>query len=168
MTVKGKLTGTDAPGDGQPDGQQPDQLRGRIQASRPGDLTSWTIAGDTSAVNASKETGNIHSGVWALHYWLDKPFAFTASQTFTGLTSGTYRLDAWSQGGGGEKTMQLYVTCGDATQTVDVVNKGWQQYTQPTIDGIVVTGGTCTVGLKVDAPAGVWGFLDDFEFVRVK
>lgn len=167
VAVKGKLTGTTL--------QATASLTVSSQINyvanpglETGDLTSWTIAGDTSAVNASKETGNIHSGVWALHYWLDKPFAFTASQTFTGLTSGTYRFDAWSQGGGGEKTMQLSVTCGDANQTVDIVNKGWQQYTQPTIDGIVVTGGTCTVGLKLDGPAGVWGFLDDFEFVRVK
>jgi arabinogalactan endo-1,4-beta-galactosidase len=133
-----------------------------------GSLTPWTVAGDTGAVNASNETGNIHAGTFALHYWQDKPFAATVSQTVGGLAAGTYRLSGWFQGGGGEKTLQLAVTCGATTLTADVVNTGWQKWTQPVIDNIAVTGKTCTVSVKVDAGAGVWGFADDFEFVKTK
>ena len=54
-----------------------------------GVVAPWSVAGDTAAINVSNETGNTHSGTWALHYWLDKPFAGTVSQTVTGLDSGT-------------------------------------------------------------------------------
>jgi arabinogalactan endo-1,4-beta-galactosidase len=132
-----------------------------------GSLAPWTTSGDAAA-DVSKETGNTHSGTYAGHYWLDKPFAFTLSQTISGLDSGTYVLSAWMQGGGGEKTLQLFATCGADTLTVDVVNTGWQQWTQPTIANIQVTGGTCTIGVKVAADAGVWGFIDDVELTKAK
>ena len=48
------------------------------------------------------------------------------------------------------------------------MNTGWQKWTQPTIDKIAVPGGTCTIGVKVEAGAGIWGFVDDFEFVKAK
>jgi arabinogalactan endo-1,4-beta-galactosidase len=133
-----------------------------------GALPRWTVTGDTGAVDVSREASNVHSGTYAAHYWLDKPFAFTLSQDVTGLQPGTYRLSAWIQGGGGETTLQLFVTCGGATRTVDAVNKGWQAWTQPAIEQIEVTGGICTVGLKVEAPAGSWAFLDDVELVKAK
>jgi arabinogalactan endo-1,4-beta-galactosidase len=129
-------------------------------------LAPWTVAGNTTAINASNEPNNPHSGTWALHYWLDKPFAGTVSQTVTGLDSGTYSLSAWFQGVGDEKALQLFVTCGGTTLTKDVVNSGWQKWTQPTIDKIVVADGTCSIGVKVEAGAGIWGFVDDFELVK--
>lgn len=133
-----------------------------------GALSPWKVAGDTAAVNASNEVGNPHSGTFALHYWLDKPFAATVTQTITGLDAGTYALSAWFQGLGGEKPLQLFVTCDGKTSTVDVTNTGWQKWTQPTIDKIQVTGGTCTIGVKINADAGIWGFVDDFELVKSK
>jgi arabinogalactan endo-1,4-beta-galactosidase len=126
----------------------------------------WTVTGDTSAVNVSNETGNPHSGTFALHYWLDKPFAATVSQTVVGLPAGTYSLSAWFQGVGGEKVLQLYVTCGGVTKFLAVVNSGWQQWSTPRIDGIAVSGGTCTIGVKIDADTGIWGFVDDIKLVR--
>jgi arabinogalactan endo-1,4-beta-galactosidase len=131
-----------------------------------GTLAPWSVEGDSSAVNVSNEIGNRHAGAWALHYWLDKPFAATASQVISGLPAGTYSLSAWFQGVGGEKTLQLFVTCGGDTKSVAVVNTGWQKWTQPAIDNIAVTGGTCTIGMKVDAGSGTWGFIDDFKLVK--
>jgi arabinogalactan endo-1,4-beta-galactosidase len=133
-----------------------------------GALGPWTVDGDTGAVDVSKEAANVHAGTYAAHYWLDKPFAFTLSQNISGLSSGTYRLSAWIQGGGGEKTLQLFVTCGGETLTVDVVNTGWQNWTQPAIDKIAVSGGTCTVGLKAASDGGSWAFLDDIELSKVE
>jgi arabinogalactan endo-1,4-beta-galactosidase len=132
-----------------------------------GTLTPWTVSGDAAA-DVSKETGNTHAGTYAGHYWLDKPFAFTLSQTISRLDSGTYVLSAWMQGGGGEKTLQMFATCGGETLAVDVKNTGWQQWTQPTIDKIQVTGGTWTIGFRVAADAGVWGFIDEIELTRAK
>jgi arabinogalactan endo-1,4-beta-galactosidase len=133
-----------------------------------GALAPWTVTGDAAALDVSKEAANVHAGTYAAHYWLDKPFAFTVSQTVGELAKGTYRLSGWIQGGGGEKTLQLFVTCGGATRTVDAVNTGWQKWTQPAIDKIAVSGGTCTVGLKVAADGGTWAFFDDIELSKVE
>jgi arabinogalactan endo-1,4-beta-galactosidase len=131
-----------------------------------GTLDPWKVT--DPAANVSKETGNIHTGTYAGHYWLDKPFSFTLSQDIGSLDSGTYTLSAWVQGGGGEKTLQLFATCGGVTVTADAVNTGWQQWTQPTISKFPVTGGKCTIGVKVDAPLNTWGFIDDFELTKAK
>jgi arabinogalactan endo-1,4-beta-galactosidase len=134
-----------------------------------GDLTSWTVTGDAKAVDVRQESQNVHSGSSALHYWLDTPFSFTVTQTITGLENGTYSLSAWIQGGGGETTLQLFATdYGGATLTADAVTTAWQEWKTPVIEKIVVTNGTCTIGLKVAALGGTWAFLDDVELTKVE
>ena len=134
-----------------------------------GDLISWTVTGDANAVDVRQESQNVHSGSYALHYWLDTPFSFTVTQTITGLENGTYSLSAWIQGGGGETTLQLFASdYGGAAQTADAITTGWQEWKTPTIDKIVVTNGTCTISLKVAAPGGNWAFLDDIELTKVE
>jgi hypothetical protein len=134
-----------------------------------GDLTSWTVTGDANVVDVRQEPQNVHGGSYALHYWLDTPFTFTVSQTITGLENGTYALSAWIQGGGGETTLQLFASGygGDAL-SVDSIATGWQEWKNPTIEKIVVTNGTCTIGLKVAAPGGTWAFVDDVALTRVE
>jgi arabinogalactan endo-1,4-beta-galactosidase len=133
-----------------------------------GALSPWMVEGDAVAVNASDEVGNPHSGKFAFHYWLDQPFAATITQDLTGLDDGTYTLSAWFQGMGGEKPLQLLATCDGKTYAMDVKNTGWQKWSQPTVDKIQVSGGTCSIGVKINADAGIWGFVDDFEFVKSK
>ncbi len=132
-----------------------------------GDFTSWTIEGSKNAVDISNEAANIHAGEHALHYWLDVPFAFTATQTITGLENGAYTLSAWIQGGGGEGTLQLFASdCGGEPLTMDISNTGWQQWQNPTIPNIPVTKGECTIGLKVASSGGSWAFFDEVGLVR--
>jgi arabinogalactan endo-1,4-beta-galactosidase len=131
-------------------------------------LTPWTVDGDAAATDISKEASNIHTGTYALHYWLDAPFAFTLSQTVTDLPDGTYTLSAFIQGGGGENTLQLFVSdYGGDPLTADAVNTGWLAWNTPTISTFKVTAGKATIGLKVDSPAGSWAFLDDVSLVKV-
>jgi arabinogalactan endo-1,4-beta-galactosidase len=130
-----------------------------------GDLTGWTVEGDVEAVNVSNEAQNIHDDVYALHYWLGKPFHFTVFQTITGLIDGNYAFSLWIQGGGGEKVLQIFAKdCGGETKTLDIVNTGWQKWTNPTIKGIQVAGGKCTLGLTLDSDAGSWAFVDGVVF----
>ena len=133
-----------------------------------GDLIPWTIDGDLDAVDISKEASNIHAGTYGLHYWMGEPFAFTLSQTVTDLPNGTYTLSAWIQGGGGEKTLQLFVNdYGGEPLAVDTVNTGWVVWNTPTIPKFKITDGKCTIGLKVVSTGGSWAFLDDVSLVKV-
>ncbi len=130
-----------------------------------GDLTGWTVDGNTEAVNISNEGSNVYQDVYAMHYWLGKPFHFTLSQTITGLVDGNYSLSLWIQGGGGEKVLQLFTKdCGGEAKTLDIVNTGWQNWTNPTIKGIQVTGEKCMIGLTLDSDAGSWAFVDEVVF----
>lgn len=131
-----------------------------------GTLQGWTITGDTAAVSNERNTGNAHSGNRSLHYWMGRSFKFQAFRKFTGLKPGSYVFRAWSAGGGGENTLELFVQgCGDGTvQRTAITNTGWQQWKQYAIKGIQVTQGECTVGVNADAPVGKWGNVDDVEF----
>jgi arabinogalactan endo-1,4-beta-galactosidase len=133
-----------------------------------GKLTDWTVDGDPAA-DVSKEASNLHAGTFALHYWMEGPFAFTLSQTVTDLPDGTYTLSAWIQGGGGENTLQLFVSdYGGDPLTADIANTGWLVWNTPTIPTFTVTGGKVTIGLKVASPGGSWAFLDDVSLVKVE
>jgi arabinogalactan endo-1,4-beta-galactosidase len=127
-----------------------------------GDFTSWTIEGSNQAVDISNEAQNVHTGTYALHYWLDGPFEFIVSQTITGLENGSYTLSAWIQGGGGEVTLKLFASgYGGDPLTVDINNTGWQEWQNPAIENIIVTNGECTIGLKVVSNGGSWAFFDE-------
>ncbi|MBI1278350.1 MAG: arabinogalactan endo-1,4-beta-galactosidase [Anaerolineaceae bacterium] len=133
-----------------------------------GTFAPWIVDGDSDAADISKEASNLHSGTYALHYWKGEPFAFTLSQTVMDLPDGKYSLSAWIQGGGGEKTLQLSASdCGGETQTVNIVNTGWLAWNTPTISNLAVSGGKCTINLKVVSDAGSWAFLDDVSLVKV-
>jgi arabinogalactan endo-1,4-beta-galactosidase len=134
-----------------------------------GELMPWTIEGDADAVDVSKEASNIHAGTYGLHYWKGERFDFSVSQTITDLPDGTYSLSAWIQGGGGEKSLQLFVSdYGGDPLTVKIVNTGWLVWNTPTIPKIKVTGGKCIIGLKVISDGGSWAFLDDVSLVKVE
>jgi arabinogalactan endo-1,4-beta-galactosidase len=134
-----------------------------------GDLASWVLEGSKDAVNVSNEAQNVHTGTYALHYWLNDPFTFSLTQKVTGLKNGTYTLSIWVQGGGGENSIQLSASgYGGDMLTVNINNTGWQQWQNPAIQNILVTTGECTISLKVDAKAGNWAFLDDVSLTQNK
>ncbi|HEX2905764.1 MAG TPA: glycosyl hydrolase 53 family protein, partial [Phototrophicaceae bacterium] len=133
-----------------------------------GDFAPWTVEGAVTAVDISKEASNVHTGDYALHYWLGEPFSFTLSQTVTNLPDGTYTLSAWTHGGGGEKILQLFVSdYGGEPLTAEIVNTEWLVWSTPTISAFTVTGGQCTIGLRVTSPGGSWAFLDDVALVKI-
>ncbi|WP_019552425.1 glycosyl hydrolase 53 family protein [Propionispira raffinosivorans] len=128
-----------------------------------GDLNQWTVKGDMSAVNNSNSAGDVRDKS-AMHYWADKAFSFTATQTITGLKNGKYTLSVWTQGGGGEKTVQLFAEqFGGAKVTTPITNDGWNKWHQWTIKDINVTNGQITIGVDNQANAGNWGSVDDVE-----
>jgi arabinogalactan endo-1,4-beta-galactosidase len=135
-----------------------------------GTLAGWTVAGAQAAVSNERNPGNAHAGLQSLHWWLGEPFSFEVSRRFTGLAGGTYTLKAWAAGGGGEKRLELFARdCSDGgggAKAVAIRNNGWQKWQPYVVEGIAVTRGECTIGLRADAQAGNWGNLDDVEFVK--
>jgi len=78
-------------------------------------------------------------------------------------------LSGWVQGGGGEKTLQLFVNdYGGDELAADSVDTGWLVWNTPTIAKFNVTGGKCTIGLKVVSTGGSWAFFDDVSLVKVE
>ena len=129
----------------------------------------WTLSGDgvKAAAPVEKNPGNAHSGDYSFKYWLDKPFQFTLSRRFTGLKDGKYTFRAWAMGGGGENNYYIFARgYGGPDLSARIVNSGWQKWVLYEIKGIPVSGGTCEIGLSIDAQAGNWGNVDDVEFVR--
>ena len=56
--------------------------------------------------------------------------------------------------------------CGGEPKSLDIVNTGWLQWSNPTITGIEVVGGSCTISLTLESDGGSWAFLDEVMFVR--
>ena len=127
------------------------------------DFEHWTKSGTVSI-----KGDNVHSGSKALDYWSADAFNFTVSQTITGIENGIYSLSAFTQGGGGENTSRIFASgYGGDELTASFTNTAWREWKQPTISNISVTNNTITIGVYVDANAGNWGTIDDFELKRV-
>jgi arabinogalactan endo-1,4-beta-galactosidase len=133
-------------------------------ASNPGFEDSaepWVIEGSVGAVDISDELQNVRNGNFALHYWADSAFEFTATQTITGLENGVYSASVWMQGGGGDTLQLSVIDYGGDLLTVDFAGAGWREWQNPIIENIVVTNGQCTIVIKVSSTGGTWGFFDD-------
>ncbi|KRE83040.1 hypothetical protein ASG89_12980 [Paenibacillus sp. Soil766] len=141
-----------------------------------GNNANWTITGGSNAIKVVSDSANAHDGsTYALHYSLSQDMPFSASQTITGLANGKYTLKAWSHGGGGESSMQLFAKdYGGAEMSESIVNSGWLIWKHPILMNIEVTNntadhgeepnGTATIGIKAEGKSGNWGNWDDFEF----
>lgn len=128
-------------------------------------LDGWTITGDTGAVSAVSKAGDA-LGQGAMHYWSDKAFAFTASQTFTGLKDGKYTVAVSTQGGGGQESYELFAESNGKRLTAPITDTKWNEWHTVTIKDVEVKGGKATIGVTMKAAPGLWGSLDNFEFYR--
>jgi arabinogalactan endo-1,4-beta-galactosidase len=150
-----------------------------------GQLTSTDVVGEpwvlTKTPSADKvghidRKTDMRSGSADFNWYDTSDFAFTISQTITGLTEGTYALTTYilSQAiseNGGISAMSIFVTVGDDTFTLDCLSKciGWSSgYQQCQLTDIdipsSVTG--CVVGLSGVCGAKSWGHNDDWSLVK--
>lgn len=110
------------------------------------------------------------SGIRSAHFYSGVAYAFSLSQTVTGLDAGTYVARASLQGDGEDaaSTVQLSLanSSGDI-QSAPFAMTGWRNWSVPTTGAVTVeAGGSATVTLTVSLPAAAWGTVDDFELVR--
>ncbi|MBO9597380.1 MAG: glycosyl hydrolase 53 family protein [Cohnella sp.] len=131
-------------------------------------LTGWTVEGTNAAAKVDNSAGNAYSGTRSLNYWYGSDYAYSISQTVTGLPDGYYTLKAKAAGGGGETTLRLFADGygGDKLTSTNIVNTGWNVWGTYAIEHIRVTNGQAVIGIEVAAPAEVWGNFDDIEFYR--
>jgi len=127
-------------------------------------LDGWNITGD-QCVNAIQKAGDA-LGQGAMHYWSDKAFGFTASQTLRNLPDGKYTLRVSTQGGGGQSKYKLFCEVNGKRQTAGIKDTKWNDWHTVEIKDIEVKGGTATIGVTMQAKPGTWGSLDNFEFVK--
>ena len=128
-------------------------------------LDGWTITGDASAVSAVSKAGDA-LGQGALHFWADKAFSFTVSQSFDGLEDGLYTVAVSTQGGGGETSYDLFVETNGQRQTTPITDTKWNEWHTFTIQNVEVKNGKATIGVTLEGAPGCWGSVDNFEFYK--
>jgi len=131
-------------------------------------MNHWTVTSNSNTQDSAYlgMASDSHTGSGVLNYWNGSKFDFTISQQITGLENGKYKLTAWTRGSGGENTSRLFATPGGGeTLTVQYSNNAvWMKQT---LSNILVTDGTVTIGAEINAKAGNWGFIDDFELLQI-
>lgn len=84
----------------------------------------------------------------------------------TGLPNGTYTLKVWYQSSGGQSTCRFFARNFGGTEIQANVNTAQSTWSQKTIANIVVTNGTCDVGIYSHASANQWVNVDDWELTQ--
>ncbi|MBC7117041.1 MAG: glycosyl hydrolase 53 family protein [Pseudothermotoga sp.] len=134
-----------------------------------GNFDPWIVEGNKQSVKLVRASPpqNAHHGVYAVNYWLDKPFEFEMYQIVRDLPVGTYKLSMWIQGSGGDEVELSISSHGGEKASVRIENKGWLQWNHPVLE-VQITSGTARISLHVKGKAGNWGWVDEFQLIKVK
>jgi len=127
----------------------------------------WTTTGTGLTINAWDDP---HSGTRSAHFYSGSAFTFSLAQTVTGLAPGSYKASAFVQGDGENASSDVRITlsAGSASSSAPFELNGWQNWSTPTTDAVVVAAGDAvTVKITATLPAGAWGTIDDATLVRV-
>ncbi len=147
------------------------------------DADLWTLAGEGGSIGWQADASE---GENALHFWLDRDLAGSATRTVTGLPAGTYALSATSQGDGEAPGDTLLLALSSApgqlprqaadraaqaqvrTATAPLGLDGWRAYRTGETDAVRVRrGDVVTIAISWDLAAGAWGTVDEVRLVKV-
>ncbi|MBC7121706.1 MAG: glycosyl hydrolase 53 family protein [Pseudothermotoga sp.] len=134
-----------------------------------GNFEPWIVEGNKQSVKVVRASPpqNAHHGVYAVNYWLDKPFEFEMYQIVRDLPEGTYKLSMWIQGSGGDEVELSISEHGCERVSVRIENKGWLQWNHPVLE-VRIASGIARISLRVKGKAGNWGWVDEFQLIKVK
>jgi hypothetical protein len=152
------VTGTWAVGAGNNYALNPSFEADRVTMAQP---AGWTTSGTAS----SNVTGG-HTGRWKWQLSATAPYQSSLAQTLTGLPDGTYTLAAWIESSGGQSVAQLFARGFGGAEMDASVGSPIASWSHIVISGIVVTNGTCEIGLQTTASANQWLNVDDFTLVK--
>ena len=132
-----------------------------FDASNRGDY-SFTGTGYSNAGDKN-ETNNARSNGTCQHFYNDKAFSFTVSQTVT-LQPGTYTFALYAQGGdmGDSADCYAYVTFGSTKRTASFSLSGWKNWQHPAVTFTLTKETAVTVGANITGAGRGWGALDDW------
>lgn len=136
------------------------------------DTSMWVITEKSGGMtDFQNKEADAKSGVMALHFYSTGEVSFTAEQTITGLTPGTYEFGLYIQGGDAGDSPDMFIYADNGTERLEQETgvAGWCNWQNPEISGITVgEDGTLTIGASVSCAAKGWGTLDDFYLYQVK
>jgi hypothetical protein len=152
------VTGTWTVGAGNNYAPNPSFEADRVTMTQP---AGWTTSGAAS----SNATGG-HTGNWKWRLSATSAYQSSLAGTVAGLPDGTYTLAAWIESSGGQSVAQLFATGFGGPEIDTSVNSAIGNWSHVSIPGIVVTNGTCHIGVQTTASANQWLDVDDFTLVR--
>jgi len=136
------------------------------------DTSMWNITfeGSSNPTDFQEKEADAHSGAYSFHFWSESDMEFAIEQTITDLPNGTYQLSTYAQGGDMDDTssLELYAVVNGEEQTASFMMDGYANWQMPQIDGISVTDGTLTIGVRMKCNAKSWGTVDDFTLNLVQ
>jgi Glycosyl hydrolases family 43 len=158
------VTGTWSVGPGNNYALNPSFEADRVTMTEPaGWTTSTTLGGGATPYT---NLGDGHTGKWKWRLTDTVSYQASIAQTVTGLPNGTYTLSTWIQSSGGQSVAQLFARNFGGAEEDAAVNSAIGTWKQISITGIVVTNGTCQIGVETTARANQWVDLDDVTLVK--
>ncbi|WP_041081913.1 glycosyl hydrolase 53 family protein [Thermotoga profunda] len=133
-----------------------------------GEFGPWQVNGEQKAIKVVRAdpAQNAHHGIYAVNYWLDKPFEFELYQIVTDIPNGIYEVSMWIQGSGGDLVQLKVSDYGGQDKTITIANNGWLKWSNPKISNIQILTNRIRISVIVKANAGNWGWIDQFELVK--
>ena len=137
--------------------------------------TGWEVTGQGISANDNDWKQNVHSGVYAMHFWWEAPTTLGTCQIVEHPEAGTYTFGGYIQGDGAdtEDVHYAYAEVYDkegklkSRKQVSFTLNGWMNWSEPEVTDITVEDGdSLKVGVEINASAvgtsGIWGTMDDF------
>jgi hypothetical protein len=126
----------------------------------------WSELGNTDAATANW----IYGEEPGLNHWAATAYIVSTFQTVGPLPDGNYAFSMEVQRAANLNSQYLFAKgCTEGEPTTEVTEStaaaGSSGFTKITLN-VVVTSGSCTVGIYTDAPAGGWANMDNALFVK--
>lgn len=134
------------------------------------DTSMWEVTSvGANPTDFFEKADDAHTGNFSFHFYSESDMEFSIQQKFTDLEPGTYRLNAFAQGGDVADTaeMELFAITADGEEVASFMVTTWVDWKNPTIPEIKVTDGTLTIGIRVKTNAKSWGTFDDFTLNKI-
>ncbi|MBE6847077.1 MAG: hypothetical protein E7503_02955 [Ruminococcus sp.] len=128
-------------------------------------VSQTTLAGWKNSGSGNSNASGARTGRFCMQHWSDSAHNGTMYQDIK-LPNGTYTLKAWVKCSGGQNSSKVFINGYGGDEKSVSVNRKMDSWTEVVISDVVITNGTCRVGLATDGNAGNWVKMDDLSLVK--